>query len=322
MKWGLELLLGILCLVAFLCIGKQLLKEPFADLPIPEVYDIQLFFKGIPFSKICDLWLQTLPKINQSFQVDDKGMSLPQDVIQQKVNQYIKTQIPTGPLPCPFVLPESTQLSVIHEFVIKLNDKLLEQAHRTLLFTAIQIQMDLQNSKKALAGKKKLNEGFLTQCTLEELSVQQFVPLQCIDPGVMKATEQETIRKDPNHAQNQKIKKEIALKLFALQKNFTTYLSNAKQEWQKILDSSRKTLTSLEVQIEVLKKKEKEEDADKLRELGEQKQSVVDTIQKATLYTTFLPLSYTQILDQTTKNLAESKQLQQDIQSGKITFTS
>ncbi len=322
MKWGIELLLGIFCILVFLFIGKQLLKEPFADLPTPEVYDIQLFFKSIPFSQICEVWLAAQAKLYQSFQADEKGLPLPQDVIQQKVNTYLKNEIPTGPLQCPFTFPESDDLDIVHSFVMKLKQNLLEQAHRTLLFCAVQAQKDLTNSKNALSQKKTTIESFITECTPTELMVKTVVPLQCIDPAVMKASEKEIIVKDSDHARKQKLKKEIAEKLFGLQKTFDEYLSSAKQSWASKLDSSRKTLAAVEMSIEILKKKENEEDASKLQQLTEQKVALTNTIQTATSYITFLPLSYAEILDKTNKNIAEVKQLEKDVQSGKISFTS
>jgi hypothetical protein len=322
MKWGIELLLGFLCILLFLFIGKQLLKEPFADLPTPEIYDIQLFFKSIPFSQICEVWLAAQSKLFLSFQADEKGMPLPQDIIQQKVNSFLKKEIPTGPLQCPFTFPDSNDLDTVHSFVMKLKNNLLEQAHRTLVFCAVQSQKDLTNSKNALSTKNKSIEGFITECTPTEILLKNSVPLQCIDPAVMKASEKEIIVKDSDHARKQKLKKEIAEKLFALQKNFDEYLASAKKSWAATLDSSRKNLAAVEMSIEILKKKENEEDASKLQQLGEQKVAITNTIQTATSYIMFLPISYTEILDKTNKNIAEIKQLEKDVQSGKISFTS
>ena len=323
MKWGFEILLAILFILAFLLVGKQLLKEPFADVPTPEVYDIQLFFKAIPFSEICSLWLSILPKVNQSFQADEKGMTLPQDVVQQKTNQFLQTQIPTGPLACPVSFPDTNDLQTIHSFVLKLNDRFLEQAHRTLLFCAVEAQKELTNSKNALAQKKKPVEGFLTECSPEEILLKNIVPLQCIDPAVMKATEKQIIDKDPNAKENQKLKKEIAQKLAKLQTIYIAYLENAKQFWNQTLSNSRIALATTEKSIDTLKEKNDDSDeaSQKLQNLMEQKQGLNSAVQTATYYTSFLPLSYEKIIEMTKKNLAETKQIQNDIQSGKISFT-
>lgn len=319
MKWGTELLLAILCLIVFLFIGRQLRKEPFADLPTPEIYDIQLFFKNYPFSEICEVWMQSQQKLYQTFQIDEKGSSLPQDVIQQKVTTFLKKEIPTGPLPCPFELPTSNDLDVVYAYVMKLKDTVFEQAHRTLLFCAVQTQKELTNSKKSLQTKKSV-EGFITECTPEELQLRNTVPLQCIDPAVMKATEKEILVKDADQPRKRKLKKEIAIKLSKIQNSYEKYLADSKNSWATSLASAEKNLGAVNSFLEILEK-EKEKNAEKIQQVSEQKINLTDTIQTARFMISFLNMSPQKILEVNTKNLAEIKQIQSDIQSGKISFT-
>lgn len=319
MKWGIELLLSILCIVVFLFIGKQLLKEPFADLPTPEIYDIQLFFKGYPFAQICDLWLNSQTKLYQSFQVDEKGSPLPKDVIQQKVDTFLKKEIPTGPLTCPFTLPESNDLDVISTYVANLKDNLFEQAHRTLIFCAVQAQKELNNGKnslKSLKESKKSLEGFLTECTPEELQLRDTVPLQCIDPAVMKASEKEILVQDSDQSRKQKLKKEIAIKLSKLQNSYDQYLLNTKNFLTENLNNLNKSLATVNTALGIV-----DSGSEKYQQLSEQKLKISDQIQTTTFTLSFFNMSPEKILEVTNKNIAETKQIQNDIQSGKISFT-
>ena len=315
MKWGIELLLGILCLVVFLFIGKQLLKEPFADIPTPEIYDIQLFFKDYPFSQICDLWLASQPKIYQSFQIDEKGFSLPKDIIEQKVNTFLKKEIPTGPLTCPFISPESNDLDIVSSYVMNLKDNLFEQAHRTLLFCAIQAQKEIVNSKNSLKMKKSI-EAFITECTPEELQLKSIVPLQCIDPAVMKASEKEILVQDSDQQRKQKLKKEIAIKLSKLQNSYDQYLTTTKNFWTENLSNLNKSLAIINAGLNNV-----ENGSEKYQQLSEQKIKISDQIQTATFTLSFLTMTPEKIIEKTKENLAETKQIQNDIQSGKISFT-
>lgn len=201
--------IGLLFLVALLFI-VQTVREGFAT-PVTEVYDFHEFFKPFPIDQICPIYSVIYENIAKGETVDDKGHPIPADIAKTNTEKKLASVLPDGLISCPFSFPDSIDLETVLSFLKKQDPKLLLQAHRTLVYCQQQLRQSLTDAKKSIADMKAHKEGFLTECSAEELASRSFLPLQCIDPSVEKGTEQKQIQDQDPEDTAASVKKKIEI---------------------------------------------------------------------------------------------------------------
>jgi hypothetical protein len=189
--------------------------------PKEELYDLEPFFKNYPIQKICDIYAKGLPTIVNGFLFSESGEKIPESVANLAAQDYLKKTSIGGIVDCPFSLPTKKTLSTSYEFVMKLNENLLVKAMSTLIFFSSNLQLTVDSSKQQLKGI----EGFLSECSADEIENREFVPLQCIPAESMKATEQAEINGVDKFEMEQRVsqKAQIAKRLGNLVKNLQAF---------------------------------------------------------------------------------------------------
>jgi hypothetical protein len=245
----------LLFLLAFLILIRFIRsKEGFENTPTNgETYDVNLFFEKYPIQKACEFFQRAEPKIVQSFSLDESGKPVPDSVAKISAERYIRTQITPGLVSCPFVLPKSKDLKEIYSFVNGLDDKLLAKAMSMLIFIATNSQVTAQNTKKAMEGF--ITEGFITMCSADELTAKAFVPLQCIPPDVMKASEQQVIDAVDKFDMEQRVsqKGKIAKKLLTLHTNLEAFKKENASIMGRLASDTQKQIAYLKSSYDLIK---------------------------------------------------------------------
>jgi hypothetical protein len=215
----------LLFLLAFLLIIRMIRsKEGFQneEKPKEEQYDLDLFFKEFPIQRVCEIYENGFPTIVNSFSIDEKGEKISEEIARTSATEYLKKTLAGGLVPCPFSLPKNKLLKTSFDFVEKLDDNLLIMAFSTLLFFVGNTQQTADTSNKQM---KKLKEGFISECSAEEIENKEYVPLQCIPADIMKATEQQEINAVDRKIMEQRVymKSAIAKKLGRMKEKLVAF---------------------------------------------------------------------------------------------------
>lgn len=304
-------------------------KEGFAN-PVVEIYDLHEFFKSYPIAEICPIYNDVFQKILVSQKLDDQGKPFPDDIALENANKYLKTEIVAGVLPCPFQLPEKNDLDTSLEFAQALDSNLLSKAMNTLLFCAANIKKAIDDTNDAIRKKPKRVEGFITECSSLELGAASVVPLQCVPPATMKASEKQEIESEDKTVQQVKQSKkiEITKKLLLLANNYASYMKEFRNVVNREVENLSKKFLQLEVSFEFIKKRaEKEDDDDARKEIEKsmdsivkEKTSVQGLLQKMLLYQMYQDKSMTELIQVCKKNIAELKVLEEKMKTGEISL--
>lgn len=304
-----------------------------------ELYDIHTFFKPYPIAEICPIYNDVFQKVILSQKLDLQGKAYPNDIALEKAIKTVNVDIMAGPLQCPFQLPQTNDLDASLEFVRSLDPNILSKAMNTLLFCAVNVKTSIDNTndvmlkRSSLAGNSFQKEGFITECSNFEMEAESVVPLQCIRPDQMKATEKEEIDSDNKLSQQIKQGKkiEITKKLLLITKNYTAFM----KEFQEIVkaqvtDLSEKFLkaeSNLQTVQTILNKTDGGIEGDErvrhqkvLDKSIEEKMNVEKQLKKMTLYQTFQDMSMTELIEITKKNQMEFKTVESKIKTGEISF--
>lgn len=305
-------------------------KEGFADLgtsaePAPETYDLNLFFKTYPVLEICPIFKTIYDQLVQGESVDESGKPLPNDIAKENANKKLATEITTGPFPCPFAFPTSKNLDVVAKYVEDLDKRLLTKAKMTMMFCVVSLQSTLEGAKKAMAQIPK-SEGFISECSPEELSYKDIVPLQCIPAETMKATEKEEIEKRDKQTQIQIVakKQSIAKRLAEMYNDLLQFNSTYAQNINAAIEAKTKEAQIAEASAkltEKLSKDSKDEEkikrAVKAKELAETQKSLLDRLIK---YQAVSGKTIDELVSMAKSLEKEITALQKNLQSGKVSF--
>jgi hypothetical protein len=316
-------LIACLFLLRYICS-----KEGFADTqPLPEQYDLNLFFKEYPLAEICPIYTSMYEQIIKGESTDEQGKPIPNDIAKENADKKISTEITIGPLPCPFEFPTSQNLDIVADYVEKLDQQLLSKAKLTIMFCVVSLLTTLDGAKKSMAQiPKEEKEGFLSECSPEELQYKNIVPLQCIPADVMKATEKEEIDKMDKQKQIQ-----IVSKKQSIAKGLATIYNNYKQfdaEYARITTSAVQSMMRQVLIAEKTAKlaKDKAEDSEdeevinraaKAKEDAETKKSMLERLIR---YQQIMGKSIAELVSQAKKLQTEIEALQKNLQSGKLSF--
>lgn len=201
-------------------------EEGFADKPV-AVYDSAAFFAPFQLTDICPIWTTVYTNFQGGYKTDEKGQKLPDDVVKKATDAAIATALPSGVFPCPFSFPTGTSLDTVLAWLKTQDKQLLLRAHMTLVFCKRQLDSTYATAQKSLLDmKNKGSDGFadmfLTECSAEELSARDILPLQCIDPAVELGTEANQIKAQDTDATAAAVKKKIEITK-RLTEMWTTY---------------------------------------------------------------------------------------------------
>lgn len=320
-------------LVLFLFVALVLLryirsKEGFANPePQPELYDLSLFFKPYPLEEICPIYTPLFDTLVKGESTDKQGKPIPNDIALENANKRLNSEVPTGPFPCPFVFPKKNDLDTAVTFVEGLDKRILSKAKATMLFCVVSLQQTVDGAKKGMASiPKKTEEGFLTECSPEEISLQATVPLQCIPADKMKATEKEEIDKEDKTVQIQKVAKKqtIAKTLGQIASDFKIYDESYKREVNKAIEQMTKDYQKAELDAQKAKKTaEDSEDetiikaAQNAAELAGEKKGMLERFGQ---YQKIMNLSISELITKAKALDAEAKAIQNKFKSGQITL--
>jgi hypothetical protein len=319
------LLLLFLCtlLVLFTYIGSI---EGFANPEVaPEQYDLNLFFKAYPLTEVCPIYTSIYSQLVKGESTDSAGKPLPNDIAEENANKKISLEITTGPFPCPFKFPTSNDLDIVASYVESLDRRLLSKAKLTLMFCVVSLQTTLDGAKKAMAQIPK-KEGFISECSPEELQYKTIVPLQCIPAETMKATEKQEIDKMDKQKQIQIVakKQSIAKRLAELYNDYKQFDVNYAKISTATIDSLRKQVISAQTAADLSEKLAKDsENEDIINAAGKAKEDA--SIKKSMLERL---LKYQQIMGKSIPELVamakalqtETTALQKNLESGNLSF--
>lgn len=258
-------LYGLLFLLAFLLVIRLIRsKEGFTNPPPGETYDLSLFFKKYPLDEVCKILEEGFPKVVNTFSLDEKGKKIDPSVAEVNATSYLGNAVTTGVLSCPITFPTSNSLNDVHTFVMKLDDMLLAKAFNTTIFFVTNLKVTAANSKSALKGM----EGFLTECSKEELDYQTTVPLQCIPAAQMKATQQQQINEVDQFDMAQRVSKksQIAKKLSGLAQNLSAFQAQFKNNNQLMLGMNQRRQQKAKTGYQLYKNMEENEENVEKRE--------------------------------------------------------
>lgn len=251
---------NIFLLLLFVCTLFVLLRyirsrEGFAN-PEPEVtpeqYNLDLFFKRYPLQDICPIFTTIYDQLVQGESTDEAGKPIPNDIAQENANKKLKLEIITGPFPCPFKFPTSKDLDVVSSYVENLDKRLLTKAKLTMMFCVVSLESTLDGAKKSMSQIPKKEEGFISECSPEEIALKNIVPLQCIPAETMKATEKQEIDKMDKQTQIQIVSKKqaIAKQLAEIYNDYVQFNSTYPIGLNQIIQSLTREVASLEKSAE------------------------------------------------------------------------
>jgi hypothetical protein len=316
-------LVACLFLVRYIC-SVEGFANP--DTP-PEKYDLNLFFKTYPLTEICPMYTSIYEQLVKGESTDSSGKPIPDDIAKESADKKIALELTIGPFPCPFEFPTSNDLDTVAAYVDKLDERLLSKAKLTSMFCVVSLQTTLDGAKKSIAQiPKKEEEGFISECSPEELSYKNIVPLQCIPADVMKATEKAEIDKIDTQKQLQIVSKKqsIAKRLAAIYNDYKTF----DKEYAKISEQAVKSMTTqvgvAETNARVAKKLAEDSKnetiinaAGKAKEEAEVKKSMLERLIR---YRQIMGKSIAELVSDAKKLQAEIEALQKNLQSGKLSF--
>lgn len=318
-------------LLAFLILSLFLLryirsKEGFANPePQPEFYNLDLFFKDYPLQEVCPIYTSIFNQMVKSESTDEQGKPIPNDIALEKATKKVGLEVPIGIFPCPFEFPESNDLDVVVSFVEKLDKRLLSKAKNTLLFCAVSLQMNMNAAKSAISKLPK-KEGFLTQCSQEELDLQNIVPLQCIPADKMKATEQSEINKDDKVIQIQKVAKKqtIAKRLAEISRDYTAFQTSYAKDINGSIDFMSKEYQKAAATADLAQRLTKDSsDEVQIRGAVEAKQDAdmkKKALERLQMYKSLMNLSIKELIEKCKQLSGESTTLQKQLESGNLSF--
>jgi hypothetical protein len=308
-------LFGLLFLFAFLLVIRLIRsKEGFANPPPGETYNLELFFKKYPLQRVCQIFEEGFPKVVNTFSIDPKGKSIEPSVAEVQATDYIAKTILTGTINCPVTFPTSNSLNDVHSFVMKLDDMLLAKAFNTTVFF-------VTNLKITAANSKKLMEGFMTECSQDEIAFQATVPLQCIPAATMKATEQKQINEVDQFDMAQRVSKksQIAKKLGGLVKNLTDFQTEFKRINQAMIKKNQGLLKKAEFNFNLYKNlEENEENIQKREEYKVEIDQIKNDIQLNTYNVQYASFSLEDLVKQYDKVKTEVESAKIAVNSGEL----
>jgi hypothetical protein len=214
------ILISMLFLLAFLLVIRMIrTDEGFQNQP--EEYDLNLFFNDYPLQKICEIYAKGFPTVVNSFSLTENGDKVPESVAKINAEDYLKKTLIGGIASCPFTLPKDPSLKAAFDFVSQLDETVLTKGMSTLLFFTANLQLSADTTKAQL----KKTEGFISECSADEIQYKEFVPLQCIPPETMKATEQAEINNVDKFEMQQRVsqKAQISKKLGTMVQNLQAF---------------------------------------------------------------------------------------------------
>ena len=328
---------NVFLLLLFLCVLLGLLryicsKEGFADLgtnaePAPEEYDLNLFFKTYPLLEVCPIYSSIYEQIVKGESTDAQGKPIPNDIAQENANKKVATEITTGVFPCPFEFPTSKDLNIVADYVEKLDQNLLSKAKLTLMFCVVSLQSTLDGAKKSMSQiPKEDKEGFISECSPQEIQYKNIVPLQCIPAETMKATEKEVIDKMDKQKQIQIVakKQSIAKRLATIYNNYNAFDAQYAMITGMAVSSMITQVLRAEKTAQLAKEKaEDSEDeevinrAAKAKEDAETKKIMLDRLMR---YQKIMGKSIAELVSYAKTLQAQIEALQKNLQSGKLSF--
>lgn len=237
-------------LLALLLVIRMIrMDEGFQDgKPKEEQYDLNLFFKDYPIQKICDIYTKGFPTVQNSFSIAENGDKVPDNIAKLQAEDYLRKVLIGGIVSCPFALPKSTSLKSAYDFVTKLDEQLFVKAFSTCVYFTANLQLSAETSKKEMSKM----EGFISECSADEIQNKAVVPLQCIPAETMKATEQKEINEVDRFEMEQRVsqKAQISKKLGTMVKNLvafqTEFRNLSKQEIGKNRNRFQKSQAEFE----------------------------------------------------------------------------
>lgn len=318
-------------LLLFLCTLLVLSRyirsvEGFANPEIaPEEYDLNLFFKTYPLTEICPIYTSIYSQLVKGESTDSAGKPLPNDIAQENANKKIGLEITTGPFPCPFEFPTSKDLDTVASYVEGLDTRLLSKAKLTLMFCVVSLQSTLEGAKKAMAQIPK-KEGFVSECSPEELNYKTIVPLQCIPAETMKATEKQAIDAMDKQKQIQIVakKQSIAKRLAQIYNDYKQFDATYATTSNSAIDSLRNQVRSAQANADVsekLAKDSKNEDiinaAGRAKEEASIKKSILERLLK---YQQIMGKNISELIAMAKALQDEITALQKNLESGNLSF--
>ena len=315
-------ILGLVFLTGFLLLIQYIRSsEGFAN-PIPVMYEYEPIFQNWPLEKICNYWIQEYQKIVKSFTLDDLGKPVPEDIAKRNADLFLKSYLPTGPLPCPVEFPKTNDIETVARFIKDIDPMLLAKAYMTLFFITGQSRLALANLKKSMNSIPKpqaeaFENLFLTECSPTELLYRNTVPLQCVDPVTQKATDKEIISKqDPDETKRiAKLREQLSLGLATLQKNVVDFHTSFIENTNMSLNNLSKTIAQLQSAKKLLEDT-KSEDEGKIKQVSEALSKATSERDRFTLYKQIMNMKPNELIADYEKNIEEAKKVQQKLESG------
>ena len=324
---------NVFLLLLFLCACFALLKyirsrEGFAN-PVsdvtPEQYNLDLFFKTYPLTQICPIYTGIFDQLVKGESTDDAGKPIPNDIAEENATKKIRQEIIIGPFPCPFEFPTSKDLDTVVKYVENLDKRLLSKAKLTMMFCVVSLQSTLEGAKKSMAQIPK-KEGFISECSPEEIAVKNIVPLQCIPAESMKATEKQEIDKMDKQTQIQIVSKKqtIAKRLAEIYNDSKQFDADYAKISKQAIESMSKQVMSADVAADranTLAKDSQDEEilkaAGRAKEEASIKKSTLDRLVK---YQQIQGKSISELIQMATKLQTETTDLQKKLESGNLSF--
>ncbi len=296
------ILISMLFLLALLLVLRMIRTDEGFQNPVEE-YDLNLFFKEYPLEKICEIYAKGFPTVVNSFSLTDNGDKVPESVAKINAEDYLKKTLIGGIALCPFTLPKDSSLKTAFEFVRDLDETILTRGMSTLLFFTANLQLSADTSKEQL----KKAEGFISECSADEIQYKEFVPLQCLPPETMKATQQAEINNVDRFEMQQRVsqKSQISKKLGTMVQNLQAFQRQFSEfsriDIQKYSENLQKWQAQYELwsnPSEVFKKFNSEE---KIQEKKQQAKSELDknknNLAMARYYSKFSSYTMKQLVD-------------------------
>lgn len=290
--------------------------------PKEEQYDLDLFFKNYPIDKVCEIYNKGFPTVVSTFSMDDKGEKVPDSVAKLSAMDYLKNTLTGGIVQCPFSLPKDKSLKSSYDFVMKLDENVLVKAMSTLIFFAANLQLTANTTKQQM----KSMEGFISECSADELEYRLTVPLQCIPADVMKATQQEEINAVDKFEMEQRVsqKAQIAKKLGTLVKNLQAFQKEFNSISKDNLASRTRDMKNDQANVDywtnppaIVKSVKSEEDIEnKKMEYKSLLESSKNDVDLYTIYVRFSFFSMKRLVDTYTKLQKEIEGAADQLESG------
>jgi hypothetical protein len=319
------LFLSVLLILLRYIRSREGFQNPPSSEPAPEEYDLNLFFKTYPLLDICPIFKKIYDQLVKGESVDEKGNPLPNDIAQENANKKLSMEITIGQFPCPFTFPTNNSLDVVAQYVEGLDKRLLSKAKLTMMFCVVSLQSTLEGAKKSVAQIPK-TEGFISECSPEEIMYKDIVPLQCIPAESMKATEKQEIDKMDKQKQIQIVakKQSIAKRLAEIYNDLQEFNVSYAQNIQATIEFMRKDAQKAMIAAKLAEKASKDsEDEEKIKrtakakEEAETKKSILERVLK---YQAISGKSIADLVSMAKALEKETEDLQKKLESGNLSF--